>query len=152
MRERLHNHAEATIGTTMPSAEDMFKYAAALLDERAEWALGSIASTESGDDHENALNGMQAIVEEIGCMAEEFGDPNRYSCGRRIRTQIDVQRGLVTEHIWHPDPGSEAVLSWTGDLPPKVDGGPPRGRYEVTIDPWTQDVTVITRVKQVRGG
>lgn len=74
-------------------------------------------------------------------MAAQFGDPYHYSDGRRVKTVREISPGLLTEHIWHPDPAAEEPQSWRGHLVFDPGENCP-GIYEVTTTPETQDIHV----------
>lgn len=123
-------------------AEDVLKYAAALLDSRSGWALDSIAGSlcDQGG-HEDELDAMHDLVTQINGFAAQYGDSRRYSDGRAVKTSKEIVFGLVTEHVWHPDPSREESRSWRSSLPSDP-GVPSPGVYEVTTYPETQQIHV----------
>lgn len=120
---------------------DALKYAAALLQQRMEWTTDAIAGSECTVEHETELDAVYDTSREITGLAAAFGDPRRYSDGRLVKSRAEIQRGLVTEHVWHPDPTLEYRRSWRGALPSDPDVPSP-GVYEVTVDPKAQDIHV----------
>jgi hypothetical protein len=130
-----------TTKTAIP-AVDALKYAAAQLDRATGWACDSIAGSccDSGG-HEEQLDVIHAAVGEITECAAAYGHPNRYSDGRMVKTNKEIEDGLVTEHVWHPDASREEPHSWRGHLPSDP-GVPSPGIYEVTTYPATQEIHV----------
>jgi hypothetical protein len=125
------------------NAGDALKYAAALLRQRTEWTTDSIAGTDCNGDHEPELDAIEATALELHGLAAQFGDPLRYSDGRLVKSSREIERGLVTEHIWHPHPAAEEPRSWRGTL--RHDPGEPcPGVYEVSTTPTTQEIHVRT--------
>jgi hypothetical protein len=110
--ERLAAHASAETTATVP-AEDALKYAAAMLKQRTGWATDSVVGAECGEAHEDACDLVDDAVTEVRRLAAAFGDPRRYSDGRVVRSEAEIQRGLSAEHIWHPDPlpGATTVVA-----------------------------------------
>ncbi|OBA60147.1 hypothetical protein A5647_14295 [Mycobacterium sp. 1100029.7] len=126
-------------------ASDALKYAAARARYTTDWALDSIAgSTCDHDGHEVELDAVSEAIAEIQQLATAFGDPNRYSDGRAVRSSREIQLGLVMSHVWHPDPTQESVHSWRGDLPSGDPDLPSPGVYEITTHPETQEIHVRT--------
>jgi hypothetical protein len=122
-------------------ADDAVKYAAALVKQRIEWTGDEIAGTECGHDHEEPLNALGDLPAEIADLATAFGDPNIYSDGRKVKTWAEIEDGVITSNIWHPDPTVEKPRSWRGHL--RSDPGiPSPGVYEVTTYPETQEIHV----------
>lgn len=130
--------------TTTYTAADALKYAAALLWARADWTGDSISGSDCKVDHETELGAIHEMAREIRDMAAQFGDLMRYSDGRRVEQYAQIETGLVTHHIWLPNPTTEPPTSWRSALPHDP-GEPSPGVYEVNIDPMTQsiDVTVV---------
>lgn len=95
-------------------ADDALKYAVALLNYRAEWINDSIGGSDCNTDHDVELDALTGIARQISTMAANFGDLQRYSDGRLIKSSREIQRGFITEHLWHPDPEVEAISSWRG--------------------------------------
>jgi hypothetical protein len=94
--------------------------------------------------------GMKAatdVVIEIRELAsQKYGNLMTYSDGRRVEQYAEIQLGLVTHHIWHPDAAAEEPRSWRCSLPSDPDVPSP-GVYEVTTDPQRQDIHVrVVRV------
>jgi hypothetical protein len=119
-------------------AEDALKYAAALLTETG-WACEAIFSAECGGHEE--LEAISSVVGKVERLAEQFGDPRRYSDGRMVKSRAEIERGTYTEHVWHPDPTCAKPTSWRGQLLSDP-GVPSPGIYEVSTDPVTQDIHV----------
>lgn len=134
---------------TTTTAVDALKYAAALLHQRHDWITDSIASQccqyENGEyiDHESELEALTDTDREIRQLAALFGDPHRYSDGRVVRTVREIEPGVVTEHIWEPDPAAEQPRSWRGPLRHDPDEPSP-GLFEVETDPIAQEIRVRT--------
>lgn len=119
------------------TVEDQIKYAAACADVTCEWAL-----TECGDcenEHDTAVNAISDALLELLSAVHRLPDRHRYSDGRVIVSRVEVEYGLIAQHIWKP--GNEDPQSWRSDLPHDP-GTPPRGKYEVTTDPVTQQMHV----------
>lgn len=130
--------------TTTPNAADFLKYAAARISRCADWAGDSIAGSicEGADGHEAELDALAEVDTEITSFAAMFGDPNRYSDGRLVKSGAWIDgRSIYTQHVWHPDPTQEEPQSWRGNLLHDP-GTPCPGRYEVTITPQTQAIDV----------
>jgi hypothetical protein len=125
--------------TTNPA--DALKYSAALLKSVTEWALDSIGGGLCDAGHEDETAAIYDTVNEVRDLAAQFGDPRLYSDGRRVQSSAEIQRGLVTSHVWHPDVTAEKPSSWRSTLPSDP-GVPSPGIYEVTLDPATQDIHV----------
>jgi hypothetical protein len=122
--------------------EDALKYAAAKLYEITGWALDSIGGSFCDHEgHETELNAIHDVVDEIRDLARQFGDPNRYSDGRVVKSSAAIEHGIYTEHVWHPDPTAEQPRSWSGHLHSDP-GVPSPGVYEVSTAPSTQGVHV----------
>lgn len=131
-------------------ADDALKYAAALLRDRADWTLDAIGGAGCDTDHEVELDATDEIIQAVADLAAQFGDPNRYSDGRYVKTSAWIEEDrLSTSHIWHPNPGSEAVRSHRSGLPSGGPDLPSPGVYEVTTDPSTQGIHV--RVVRIAG-
>jgi len=126
---------------TTPTAADALKYAAAILRQRADWTTSAISGSECEIEHEIELDAILGICDEISALAEQFGDPRRYSDGRLVLSRKEIQRGLTTEHVWQPNPTQEESRSWSSSLPSDPDVPSP-GIYEVTTDPQTQKIHV----------
>ena len=126
---------------TNHSAADALKYAAALLRSCTDWAGDSIAGSMCGYDHETELDAINETVKEIVTLTAQYGDPRRYSDGRRVESSAEIQMGLVTHHVWHPNPATEEPTSWRASLPSDP-GVPSPGVYEVSLDPATQDIHI----------
>jgi hypothetical protein len=123
-------------------ADDALKYAAALLHARTDWALDSIAGSGCSGEHDDELNALSDITAEVNGLASDFGDRFVYSDGRAVKTCKQIDAGLVTEHIWHPDQTQEQPASWRGSLPSGDPDVPSPGMYEVSTDPATQEIHV----------
>jgi hypothetical protein len=122
-------------------SDDALKYAAAILRQRTDWTLDGIGGSMCDGNHETDLDATREIVDEIADLAAEFGDPRRYSDGRVVKSEKEIQLGLVTSHVWHPDPAVEGSHSWRSNLPSDP-GVPSPGIYEVTTYPVTQEIHV----------
>lgn len=127
-------------------ADDALKYAAALLKATADWTGDEISGSECGGGHEVALDAVDDRVRTVVDLAAEFGNPLIYSDGRVVKSRKTIDGGLITEHIWHPDPTVEKPSSWRGYLLSDP-GIPSPGVYEVETDPSTQTI----HVRVVRG-
>ena len=121
--------------------EDALKYAAAILRQRTEWTLDAIGGSGCDTDHEAELDATQSVVEVIEALAAQYGDPRRYSNGRLVQSSAEIQFGLVTSHVWHPDGLAEEPRSWRSSLPSDP-GVPSPGIYEVSYEPVGQDIHV----------
>ncbi|TDH57521.1 hypothetical protein E2F47_01755 [Mycobacterium eburneum] len=122
-------------------ADDALKYAAARLEACADWVLDSIGGSMCDrEGHEDELNAIADVVSCVAELAARFGDPRHYSNGRLVKTRRQIEDGLVTEHIWHPE--SEPSQSWRGSLPSGDPDVPSPGVYEVTTYPETQQIHV----------
>lgn len=124
-------------------ADDALKYAAAMLTELIDWTTDGIAG--SGCDqggHEIETDAISDIGRDIRALAAQFGDPNRYSDGRMVKTHKEIERGLSTSHVWHPVPQLEEVQSHRGSLLSGDPDIPSPGVYEVTTYPKTQEIHV----------
>lgn len=122
---------------------DALRYAAALLRQRVEWTTDSIGGADCNGDHELELDAVDETVREICALAAKFGDPRRYSDGRLVKSSREIEPGVITEHVWHPDPAVEQPTSWRGTL--RHDPGEPApGIYEVSLTPATQEIHVRT--------
>jgi hypothetical protein len=124
------------------NAADYLKYAAALLKERIDWTTDNIAGSGCDHDgHEQDTDAINDIADDILTLAAQFGDPRRYSDGRRVQSSAEIEHGLITSHVWHPDTTAEESRSWRSSLPSDP-GEPSPGLYEVTLEPTTQDIHV----------
>ena len=125
------------------TAADYLKYAAALLNARTDWACDSIAGAicDGADGHEVELDAINDAVREVQKMAALFGYARKYSDGRRVVSYAEIQPGLVTSHVWHPDAAAEERTSWRSSLPSDP-GEPSPGVYEVSLEPATQEIFV----------
>lgn len=125
-------------------SSDALKYIVAKLDETTAWTLDQIGDCDNGHDVEvDAL--LDLVAEAKNLVA---GDPRTYSDGRVVKSQREIQDGLMTSHVWHPDAASEKSNRWRGNLP---SGHPDRkspGVYQVSTNPMTQviDVRVVRLV------
>jgi hypothetical protein len=108
-------------------AADALKYAAAILRERADWTTNNIAGSicEGADGHELECDAISEVVIDICALAAQFGDPCRYSDGRRVTSVKEIEYGFSTLHVWHPTAGAEESRS--RDRTPAV----PRSRRPV---------------------
>lgn len=124
-------------------ADDALKYAAAILESRTDWSLDSIAGSmcEGAGGHEDELDALHAVVDDIKKLATQFGDARRYSDGRLVKSCREIEYGLTTAHVWHPEPALEKSESWRGNLLHDP-GTPCPGIYEVTTYPETQQIHV----------
>ena len=128
--------------TTPPNPADALKYAAAILRQRIEWTTDAIAGSECDGDHDIELDAIGDVSAEISALAASFGDIDRYSDGRRVKSRAEIALGLITEHVWHPDATQEESRSWRSHL---LSGDPDvqsPGIYEVTTIPETQQIDV----------
>lgn len=124
-------------------ADDALKYAAALLKSRTDWTLDGIGGSMCDQGgHELELDAIAHVVDDIRQLAAQFGDLNRYSDGRLVKSNKEIERGLTTEHIWHPVAELEDVCSHRGSLLSGHPDVPSPGVYEVTTYPQTQDIHV----------
>ena len=127
--------------TTAPNAADYLKYAAAILWQRAEWTTEAISGSCCDGDHETEQDAITDVACEISRLAPLFGNPRRYSDGRHVQTIREIEPGVYTVHVWHPDPSAEKPRSWRGSLRHDPDEQCP-GVYEVTTTPQTQEIHV----------
>jgi len=132
----------------MMRADDALKYAAALVYRGIDWTSDAIGG--SGCDregHEIEVDELLGLRDSVRELAALFGDINKYHDGRLVRSYIQIEYGLTTERIWHPDPAQDAVTRWDGHLLHDP-GTPCPGKYVVTCDPDGQcvDVRVIRAV------
>ncbi|AGT12161.1 hypothetical protein JABBAWOKKIE_62 [Mycobacterium phage Jabbawokkie] len=123
-------------------AEDALKYVAQLLWERTEWTTDGIAGSECGGCHDIELDALSDIASEVFDIAAMFGSLRTYSDGRVVKTRKEIAEGLVTEHVWHPDPSVEKPRTWRSSLPSGDPDLPSPGLYEVTTDPSGQQIHV----------
>lgn len=125
-------------------ADDALKYAAALLHDRSDWAVDSIAGSlcEGAGGHESELDAIADISAEINGLAADFGNRLVYSDGRQVKSGTWIGNGIYTEHVWHPDPAAEPSRSWRSHLPSGDPDVPSPGIYEVTTYPQTQEIHV----------
>lgn len=122
-------------------ADDALKYGAAILHQRMEWTTDSVSGSDCDGDHDIEMDAIAEISAEISALASGFGGRLRYADGRAVVSRKEIQRGLVTEHVWHPDPAAEESRSWRSTLPSDP-GVPSPGVYEVTTYPQTQEIHV----------
>jgi hypothetical protein len=123
------------------TAADALKYAAAHLKSVTNWALDSIGGGLCDGDHEDETAAIYDAVNEVLEIASRFGDRRIYSDGRRVEQYAEIQKGLVTHHVWHPDARTEEPRSWRSSLPSDP-GVPSPGVYEVTLEPSIQEIHV----------
>lgn len=126
---------------TTPNAADHLKYAAAILRQRADWTTDAVSGSGCNVDHDLELDAIDDTVSEITALAALFGDPHHYADGRRVKTTTEIEHGVVTEHVWHPDVSAEEPRSWRGTLRHDPDQPCP-GLYEVSTTPATQELHV----------
>lgn len=123
----------------MSTAADALKYAAAILKARVEWTTEGIGGSECNADHEIELDAINNIARDVLALAAQFGDPDRYSDSRTVKTIIQIVEGLTTEHIWWPDPTEEKPSSWRGNLSSGHPDIPSPGLYQVSTEPSSQE-------------
>jgi hypothetical protein len=123
----------------MIRADDALKYAAAKLENSTDWTLDVIGDCVNSHDIE--VNGILDIRDYIKKLAALFGHPNLYSDGRVVKSFKEIQYGLTTGRVWHPDPAQDKVTSWRGTLPSDP-GVPSPGVYEVTCYPDSQEIHI----------
>lgn len=126
--------------TTNPVPVDYLKYAAALLRKSVEWTTDTIGG-DCDHDHEVEIDAILDTADKITLLAAEFGDPRVYSDGRAVMTRKEIQRGLVTEVVWHPNPRHDACRVWSACLPSDP-GSPSPGVYTVSTHPARQRIDV----------
>ncbi|AMS02790.1 hypothetical protein SEA_YEEZY_45 [Gordonia phage Yeezy] len=134
-------------------ADDALKYAYARMRATTDWTSDAIAGSMCDHDgHEDELGAISDAMDLMRDLLTPFGDRNRYSDGRMVRThkEIDAESGLTTSHTWHPDPSEEKPSSWRGNLHSGYPDVPSPGVYEVSTDPETQQIH--TRVIRVASG
>jgi hypothetical protein len=128
-------------------ADDALNYAAALLKSRFEWTGDAIGGSMCDGDHELELDALDDTVKEILELAASFGSRRRYSDGRAVESTVEIEQGLVTSHIWQPEPGVEQPRSHRGHLLSGDPDVPSPGVYEVSTNPVTQELSVrVVRV------
>lgn len=143
-------------GNDQLRAVDALKYAAAILKARTDSALDGIAASGCGHDddedrHTAEIDAIRDVVAEILDLAAQFGDPRRYSDGRRVQSTAQIEGNFRTVHIWHPDAHVEKSASWRGSLLPWDEDTPSPGVFEVTTNPRTQCLNVqVVRVDEIR--
>ncbi|WP_280505797.1 hypothetical protein [Nocardia farcinica] len=120
---------------------DALKYMAYRVTDTVSWTLDSLSGRGiCSDEHDElaAIDAMRDEVKEVlGPLVEQWG---RYSDGREVRTRVEIERGHIFDHLWHPDPAKDdESYVITGDR--TADPGEDRGTYEITITP-PQSVTV----------
>lgn len=123
-------------------ADDALKYVAAILNERIEWTTDGIGGSGCDHSHDIELDALLDINTDVRGLAARFGDLNRYSDGRMVKTRKEIDQGLYTVHVWHPDPSSEESKSHRGALLSGDPDVPSPGIYEVTTYPETQEIHV----------
>jgi hypothetical protein len=100
---------------------------------------------EETEDLQSMLESIEADIRtELNAHASDATMPSRlqhYSNGRRVRSDAEIQDGLVTSNTWHPDASAQESRSWRASLPSDP-GIPSPGIYEVTLDPVAQDIHV----------
>ena len=128
---------------TATTAADYLKYSSAKLRHSTDWALDAIGGGLCDHDtgHDIELEAVHVAIAEVAKLAELFGDPNRYSDGRLVKTGTWIEDGVYTDNVWHPDPSQEKPRSWRSNLIHDP-GTPCPGIYEVTTDPATQQIHV----------
>jgi hypothetical protein len=126
-------------------AADALRYAVAKLTSCTDWACDSIAgSLCDHGGHEDELDAINAVAAFIQGLAARFGELNRYSDGRLVKTQREVEEdsGLRVEHIWEPNPYAEEPSSWRGNLHSGHPDIASPGVYEVSTSPLTQELHI----------
>lgn len=136
----------------MTTAEDALKFLAAHGRQNLDYAIDALCDLAENDEelvgHIQDL--LMEVQSELDAAVEAHTDRRwRYSNGRVVRTAKEIQYGLVTSHVWHPEPGYEQPRSWHGPLPSDP-GVPSPGIYTVALDPVRQaiDVNVIRAVDE----
>jgi hypothetical protein len=137
--------------TATPNAADCLKHAAAIARECIEWTTDAIGGSSCDHDgHEIETNAISDLAGDLVEIAAPFGDLNRYSDGRLVRSVAWIVEGeLSTARIWHPDITADGPRSWRGHLPSDP-GSPSPGVYEVATDPVAQEILVRV-VRTARG-
>jgi hypothetical protein len=135
------NYTDDDIGSAI-RADDALKYAAAILRARTDWTLDSIGGAMCDGDHDVELDAIAEVVKEIEGLAALFRYPRLYSDGRRATSLAEIEPGLVTEHVWYPDPNFEKPASHRGHLLSGDPNVPSPGIYEVTTNPTTQHIHI----------
>ena len=126
----------------MIPAVDNLKYFAARGRQVTDWACDSIGGSGCDQEHEHELNAIDDLTGQLRVIAAGYGDPLVYSDGRVVRTEKEVQPGLVVSHVWRPDPATEEPYSWRSSLPSGDPDVPSPGVYEVSSDPATQSIHI----------
>lgn len=127
--------------TVKHSPLDALKYAAAIVRARIEWTTAEIGGSGCDCGHDTPLDALADLPSDIIELVKQFSDTGTYSDGRQVKTEAQIETGVYTQHVWHPDPTAEEPRSWTGHL--HCDPGVPSpGVYKVTTDPATQVIDV----------
>lgn len=122
-------------------AKDNLKYVVLALSSRIDKAFDSF---DRGDD-DALVSVMTGILSLLRSFSADLGDDETYSNGRDVMTEVEVVRGIYTEHVWRPDPNAEESVQWEEDLTAPCSDGPDVV-CEVVTDPKTQ--TLHTKVVQ----
>ncbi|ASQ87356.1 hypothetical protein [Mycobacterium intracellulare] len=83
-------------------------------------------------EYEIELGVISDAVGMVRELAAQYGDLNRYSDGRVVKSEAEITYGFYTDHVWHPDPNAETCHSWSGALHSDP-GVPSPGFYTVTM-------------------
>lgn len=126
---------------TQINPADALKYVAAKVRERIEWTGDDISGSDCGHGHEIPLDALNDLIPDVASLAALFGDPETYSDGRKVKSWAEIEPGVVTANVWHPNPAAEEPRSWRGPLMHDP-GTPSPGVYEVTTNPATQEIHV----------
>ncbi|MEV0357164.1 hypothetical protein AB0H71_13990 [Nocardia sp. NPDC050697] len=112
------------------------------------WCIDSVTDSlfgaapgEGGCDPDVAER-LQSLREQMIAVAAPLThDWGVYSDGRRVWSEVEIERGHGHIHVWHPDPAKNTERIVTGKL--LADPGMEAGTYEVTVTP-PQTLTVRT--------
>jgi hypothetical protein len=138
--------------TTNYSPLDSLRYINSHCFDLLDYVIDSLGCSKPNGLNEEQTEDLQAMLEsvqvdirtELKAHASDATMPARlqsYSNGRRVRSDAEIQYGLVTSHTWHPDASAQETRSWRSSLPSDP-GVPSPGIYEVTLEPAAQDIHV----------
>ncbi|WP_280393181.1 hypothetical protein [Nocardia wallacei] len=110
---------------------DVLKYLARQVRRTVDWTTDAMAGDGIDRPELDTLCDLADDVDALlGPLVEAW---NQYSDGRPVLTKVDIERGHVYEHIWHPDPRKNKLAILTGQR--IADPGQDNGSYEITVTP-----------------
>jgi hypothetical protein len=134
--------------TTNYTPLDSLRYINSHCNDLLEYVLDRLSCDLPDRDVEDLQSMIESVQHdirtELKAHASDATMPARlqtYSNGRVVRSNAEIEDGLVTSHTWHPNASAQESRSWRASLPSDP-GVPSPGIYEVTLEPVMQDIHV----------